>query len=210
MQIRTIMISLGASLFVAMPAFADGFYADGGISLITVEGDDLIAPLNGPEFDSLGARIGFNLSKHFSIEGEAIIGLDSYSSTVQTQFTDLGGDPAQVRQSDYWVESSLNHTVAAYVRSSAPVTSKLNVFGRLGIARIEIDQTANFRNFVSNSDEEPGTTSLSSTFSDVGAAFGAGATYDLTDKIYVRGDLTRFDMNHGDVDNMMIGAGIRF
>jgi len=210
MQIRTTMIFLGASFVVAMPTFADGFYVDGGVSLISVEGDDLIAPLNGPEFDSLGAHFGFDLSKHFSIEGEVIIGLDSYSSTVQTRFTDLGDDPGQVRQTDYWTESSLSAIVGAYVRSSAPVTPKLNVFGRLGIAHIEIDQTSNFRDVVSNSDEEPATNSLSHTFSDVGAAFGAGATYDLTDKIYVRGDLTRYDLNHGDVDNMMIGAGIRF
>ena len=211
MQIRTTMILLGASFMLATPAIADGFYVDGGISHITVDGNDLISPLyDNPDFDSLGAHFGYDLSKHFSIEGEAIIGLDDYSSAVQTSFDDLGGDPAQVRQTDYSVESSLSHIVGAYVRGSAPVTSKLNVFGRLGIALLEMDRTSNSIVSISNSDEAPTGGSLSSSYTDFGAAFGAGATYNFTDKIYVRGDLTRYDLDDGDVDNMMFGAGIRF
>jgi len=211
MQIRTTMILLGAGIYMALPALADGFYVDGGVSHITVEGNDLISPLNdNPDFDSLGAHFGYDLSKNFSIEGEAIIGLDNYSSAVQTSTTDLGGDPAQVRQSDYSVESSLSHIVGAYVRGSAPVTSKLNVFGRLGVAYVKMDRTSNSFVSISNSDEAPTTGSLSTSYSDFGAAFGAGTTYDLTDKIYLRGDLTRYDLPDGDVDNMMIGAGIRF
>lgn len=210
MQIRTTMISLGVSILMATPAFAEGFYVDGGISMISVEGDDFIAPLNGPDFDSLGAHFGFDLSKHFSIEGEAIIGLDDYASTVQTFSTNLGDDPAQIRETEEWVESSLSHLVGAYVRGNAPVTSKLNVFGRLGIAQLEIDHTSHYIVSIPDSDETPVAGSSSRSISDIGAAFGAGATYELTDKIYIRGDLTRYDLDHGEVDNMMIGAGIRF
>lgn len=210
MQIQTTMIFLGASLCLATPAFADDFYIDGGVSLLTVDGDDLIDPVIGPDHESLGAHFGVNVTKHFSIEGEAIIGLDSDSSIGQTTFTDLGGDPAQVRRTDRWTETSLSYIVGAYVRGNVPVTSKLTVFGRVGIAQVELDRTSNYRAIVSNSDEEPIATSSSNTFSDVGPALGVGATYALSDKIYVRGDLTRYDLPYGDADNVMIGAGLRF
>jgi len=210
MQIRTIMISLGASLFVAMPAFADGFYIDGGISLIAVDGDDLIDPVIDPQFESLGAHFGVDVSKHFSVEGEAIIGLNSEYAIGWGSTIDLGGDPAQYRWTDFRTDTSLNYIVGAYARADFPITSKLNVFGRLGYAQVELDQNTRVRSAVSNNEEELVVYSVSNISVERGPAFGAGATYDLTDKIYVRGDLTRYDIDFGELDNLMFGAGIRF
>jgi len=210
MQIRTTMILLGASFMLATPAIADGFYVDGGISLIAVDGDDLIDPVIDPQFESLGAHFGVDVSKHFSVEGEAIIGLNSEYAIGRASTIDLGGDPAQFRWTDFTTESSLNYVVGAYARGNFPVTTKLNVFGRLGYAQVELDQNTRVRSTVSNSDDEPVAYSVSNISVERGPAFGAGVTYDLTDKIYVRGDLTRYDIDFGEFDNLMIGAGIRF
>lgn len=210
MQVRTSFIFLGAILIAATPASADGFYADGGFSATAVNADDAIDPVLDPNFKSLGGHIGVGVSKFISIEGEALIGLDSelrFGSVTRSSF---GEDAEQTQLTDIQTDVNLNYIIGGFARGTVPVTSKLNVFGRLGYAQAEIDSDTTVREINLETEE----VSISYTGSNIdvvsGPAFGVGATYDVSDKVYIRGDFTRYDLDDGELDNIMIGAGIRF
>ena len=208
MQLRTSFIFLGASLLTVMPASADGFYADLGYSRMVV--DDLDSLDIDPDLDAVGAHFGFDVSEYFAIEGELITGLSDLTTagSYTTPFGEI--DAPQFSVTDYEAEFSLSAMVGAYARANFPVTPKLKVFGRAGFAAAEVDSRSILVTSVPGSDEVPIQSLYEDSESESGLAFGAGATYDLSDKIYVRGDFTRYDFDVGELDNFMIGAGLRF
>lgn len=210
MQIRTSIIILGACLFTAAPAMADGFYADGGFSVTSMNNDQAFDPLFDPEFESLGAHFGKEFSKYLSIEGEALIGLKGQSISYDSIELVLGSDPEQYSVIDYDSELSLSFILGAYGRATLPVTSRLSLFGRLGYAKVEVDRRTIVLESILDSDDDPLETLVANTLSDSGLAYGVGATFDVTDKVYIRGDYSRYDLEYDELDNVMISAGIRF
>lgn len=90
---------------------------------------------------------------------------------------------------------SLKSTAAIFGRFSVPVSKRLNVYSRVGYASSEFETGTVFGDF---------------SRTVVGGAYGLGATFNLTDKIYIRGDATRYDTNTIESDSIAIGAGLRF
>ncbi len=210
MQIRTTMIILGACLFGAGPAMAEGYYVDGGYSATSLNGSFVTDPLDDPEFESIGARFGKNVTQYLSIEGEVLTGLTGKSRSYGFVTPVLGSDPEQISSIDYDVKSSLSFILGGYGRATVPVTSRLSIFGRLGYAAVELDQTTTTLETIIESDEDPFESLISDTSSKHGPAYGVGATFDVTDSIYIRGDFSRYDLDYYELDNIMLGAGIRF
>jgi hypothetical protein len=95
-----------------------------------------------------------NLSQHFAIEGEGSIGVKDDSGT------------------------ELDNELGVFVVGKLPVGPSLDLFARVGAARIETS---------------PGG-------SEDGVAYGAGAQWNLTSVDGIRGDWTRHDYDAGDVD----------
>ena len=90
---------------------------------------------------------------------------------------------------------SLRSNAAVFGRFSLPLGERFNVYGRIGYSSSVFEVSG-----ASIDDSE--------TFD--GGAYGVGATFDLTDKIYLRGDATRYDTGAIESDSLSIGAGLRF
>ncbi|MFN3211796.1 MAG: porin family protein [Henriciella sp.] len=92
-------------------------------------------------------------------------------------------------------EISLQYNAAIFGRFSIPVSERLNLYGRIGYASTEFEFTSSLGEVSDSLD---------------GGAYGLGASFDLTDKIYIRGDATRYDTGLLESDSLAIGAGLRF
>ena len=118
----------------------------------------------GGDLGGLTGRVGVGFGRHFAIEGEASFGIAD----------------------DDGLE--LDNEIGAFVVGKLPVASTFDIFGRVGVARIETS---------------PGG-------SEDGIAYGAGGEFHLTDKDGIRGDWTRHDYDAGDVDAFNISYVRRF
>jgi len=108
----------------------------------------------GAELGGITGRVGVNLTPNFAIEGEGTFGVSDDSGT------------------------ELDSAIGAYVVGKLPINPQFDVFGRVGVARIETSP---------GGDED-------------GLAYGAGAQWNLTSQDGIRGDWTRYDFDAGDVD----------
>nr|WP_070959138.1 outer membrane beta-barrel protein [Hyphomonas sp. Mor2] len=89
------------------------------------------------------------------------------------------------------------------------MTSKLSAFARVGVARAELDVSSSAT--VTDVDTGETTTTASDfTNSDTGIALGVGLTYDITDRLYIRGDYSRYDLENAELDSVGLGIGVRF
>jgi outer membrane immunogenic protein len=108
----------------------------------------------GAELGGITGRVGVNLTPNFAIEGEGTFGVSDDSGT------------------------ELDSELGAFVVGKVPVSQQFDIFGRVGVSRIE-----------------------TSPFGDSdGLAYGAGAQWNLTPQDGIRGDWTRHDYDEGDAD----------
>jgi len=121
---------------------------------------------DGGDVDAVTGRLGYKLNPNFAIEGEASTGLDD-------------GD----------VE--LNHNAGLYGVAILPVTSNLDLHGRLGYQTTEVGTPLG-------------------EFSDDGVGYGVGATYNVTPGFGIRADYTRLEGDEGEADAMSIGGVLNF
>lgn len=118
----------------------------------------------GGDLGALTGRVGVDFGRYFAIEGEASIGVAD----------------------DDGLE--LDSELGAFVVGKLPVASTFDIFGRIGVARIETSP---------GGDED-------------GLAYGVGGEFHLTDKDGIRGDWTRHDYDAGEVDAFNISYVRRF
>lgn len=205
MQSRILFLALGASLLggqsaIAQDASEKKLYVDLGYSLL---GEGLFGP--DDEFDvELGAisgHVGYEFSKHWSIEGEAMIGVENDKRGYTTTDIDT--------ISDLRVEGELDGLLGVYLKRDLPVSKNLNIFGRVGATALEVDASARFVSIDLETDETT-TQSYSDSDYEYGGAVGLGMTYDLTDKLFLRSDLSVIFMDEWEMHNANLGIGVRF
>jgi opacity protein-like surface antigen len=121
---------------------------------------------DGGDVDAITGRLGYKMSPNFAIEGEASAGLD-----------------------DGAVE--LNHNAGLYGVAILPVTTNLDLHGRLGYQTTEVGTPLG-------------------EFTDDGVGYGVGATYRLTPGFGVRADYTRLEGDEGEADAMSLGGVFNF
>ena len=210
MQSQLLLIALGATLFGAQNAAAEDtdekkIYADLGYSRI---GTDLLEtdPFDSSiEFGSVGGHVGYQFSKHWSVEGEALFGVENDKRFGTNVFPTVDGDTSVSRS----VKTDLSHLVGVHVKGTLPITRKLNAFARIGVASGEFDYTSE-ASFTNLATEETTTNNLSGTYTETGVALGAGLSFDVSDKIYLRGDYTQYDLIDVEMDSFSLGIGVRF
>jgi len=180
-------------------AIAQGFYIDGGYSLLNmdgeVEGFDVDVDLGG-----IHAHAGYDFNAYFGIEGEIIFGVSDDSISLDADdVADLGVEdiPEDFESIDLSVE--LNTLYGIYARGIWPVSERFDVFGRIGLVQAEIEGSASYEG-----------ESISESVDDSGVAYGVGAAFDLTDNFYLRADYTRYDIGDTDTDGFVFGTGFRF
>ncbi|NQY39905.1 MAG: porin family protein [Henriciella sp.] len=93
-------------------------------------------------------------------------------------------------------EINLDASYGLFGTYSAPVSDKLSLHGRVGVVRNE---------YLIESNLGGSKVTTSDSF-----AFGVGTTFDLTDTLYLRGDLTQFNSYSADSSSLSVGAGFRF
>jgi hypothetical protein len=144
-------IALAAASMLVAPAFMTA-NAQSGVYVsggyTHFDGD------GGAELGGITGRVGVNLTPNFAIEGEGTFGVSDDSGT------------------------ELDSELGAFVVGKLPINPSFDVFGRVGVARIETSP---------GGDED-------------GLAYGAGAQWNLTSQDGIRGDWTRHDYDAGDVD----------
>ena len=144
-------IALAAASMLVAPAFMTA-NAQAGVYVsggyTHFDGD------GGAELGGITGRVGVNLTPNFAIEGEGTFGVSDDSGT------------------------ELDSELGAFVVGKLPINPSFDVFGRVGVARIETSP---------GGDED-------------GLAYGAGAQWNLTSQDGIRGDWTRHDYDAGDVD----------
>ncbi len=135
------------------------------------------------QFDADGADLGaitgrgtYFFNRYLGAEGEVSIGVDD----------------ASVGQGKVELDNSLG----AFGVVRAPVTERLELFGRVGYAASEFNASV------------PG---LGSASADVdGIAYGVGGKLFLTDRFGVRADVGRYEGDDSEADVFTIGGVVRF
>ena len=155
-------LALAAAAALAAPTFMSASAQEANVYVsggyTQFDGD------GGGDLGALTGRVGVGFGRYFAIEGEASVGIAD----------------------DDGLE--LDNEIGAFVVGKLPVASTFDIFGRVGVARIETSP---------GGDED-------------GIAYGVGGEFHLTDKDGIRGDWTRHDYDAGDVDAYNISYVRRF
>lgn len=141
------------------------------------------APLS-PEYDTFGVRGGYEIDQTWSIEADFQTGIGS-------EWTGYG-------DSTLHLNADLTAIVGGFVRGSMPLGERASLHARLGYAFGEFDISSD------------GTEASSIVDNFDGIAFGAGAAFDITDQIYLRGDYTQIEGDHITTSAFTLGAGFKF
>ena len=179
---KKIFVAATAIAMIGAPAAsAQGLYVDGGYSFISISDDDL-----GVDFDlgAIGGHFGYDFNANFGVEGEVMVGVND------EEFSD-GFDSASL---------GLNYALGAYGKVQAPIGEQIRVFARAGLVQAELEADVTLSGFGSASESS----------SETGAGYGVGAIFEVNDKIFVRGDYTRYDIEDVEADAFMIGLGVTF
>lgn len=170
--IRTALIAC-ATLLASAPALAQGFYFGGSVGQSTMDVD--VAGFSG---DDLAFKVfgGYRVNNYIAVE---------------VFYTDFGAPD----------DGPLGIDAFAYGAEAVgivPIGSRLEVFGKVGMAAWDADFTG------------PG------GFSDDGAdlVYGGGLAIKVTDRLAIRGEWEFYqiesDVGGFDVDTQLLSAGVQF
>lgn len=157
---------IAATALVAIPsATAEGWYADGGYTLLSsdVDAGGVSADI---DLGAISGRVGYDLNQNFGFEGEVAIGVDDEDFSDGVTNASIG----------------LNYLVGAYGKAQLPVTDQFNVFARAGVVNAELE--AEVTGIGSDSDSETGAGfGVGGTFDVTPAMYVRGdyTRYDIED-----------------------------
>ena len=141
--------TLAAPAVMSASAQATGLYASGGYANFSFDG----GPGGDVNLGGIQGRLGYGFHPNFAVEGEGTIGV-----------ADDGG-------------AELNNELGLFAVGKIPVSSQVELFGRVGVSRTEVND-----------------------IDDDGLAYGAGAQFNFTNQDGIRGDWTRHDYDAGEFD----------
>lgn len=161
---------------------------------------------SGPPLSNLYGEVGY---QSFELKTDAVPGLSSdngvLSGTIGYQFHPnlsaeayLGGnvDKGSETVGGIPIETEVKNTYGVFLRPSARVWDKLEVFGRVGYAHTKVRVSA------------PG---LSASDSDGSFAYGLGANYYFSDRLYGQLSYTSlYDKNDTELKGFGAALGYRF
>ena len=177
---------VAAAICVAPSAAAQGFYIDGGYAAFKGDGgggdeDALLDDETELTLGLLGGHYGYDFSPYVGVEAEILFGVKNDSGSFSGIDYDL----------------NINALAGAFAKAQLPVGDRFTAFARAGYFGATAE--ASFPGLDIDSEEE----------TDFDFAIGFGATLALTDKTYVRADLTRYGDDDG-LDGLILGIGHRF
>lgn len=162
MKIVAYGVAAAALLALAAPASAQvgrtGAYVGLGATHFSVEDVDVVGATG---------RLGYRFHPNFGVEGEASFGID--------------GDEADVLGTP--VDVDLENQYGAYAVGFLPVTSNVELLGRVGWT--SIDAEGSFGGFTAGAEDD-------------GLGLGVGAQWHVNDRFAIRGDYTRLSADGSD------------
>ena len=158
-------------------------YGEAGYTAVTYkenfEGDSFKASPS-----AIRALVGMQLAPNFAIEGMFAFGISDSSVKVNGQsFSDI--------------KLGLDNAYGLYIKPKANFSDKLEVFGRLGFAKVK--GTAKVDGFGSE------------TSSDSGFSFGGGLNYKISESTYLSGDYMQYVRKDSyRVNGFSFGLGFKY
>ena len=182
MQPQKFLISAALTLTCVLPlAQAEDWYAETFIAGVLGSENGSRLSTSSTAVSSIGLRGGYKLNPNLSLEVEGQRGLDGDENRLVLGLT---GD------------IDLNAAYALYGKYSLPVSERISVHARAGLAsteyRAELESGLKFKE------------------NSQGFAIGVGTELGLTDTLYLRGDVTQYDTDARDSTAISVGAGVRF
>lgn len=132
------------------------------------------------DLGAIGGHFGYNATPYLGLEGQVLVGVQDEEATAAGITASVG----------------LNYLIGAYGRLQAPLGDRASVYARAGIVQAEAEVSVT--GFGTDSDSE------------TGAGYGLGGMVDVTDRMFIRGDYTRYDIEDLEADAFMIGIGAKF
>ena len=171
-------------LLVALPASAEGVYIFGDAGQSTLSFD-----VGGGDFDKTGTTysvgLGYDATPTFSFE---------------LAYRDLGDVGFNYWESKAQLDGS---AIQASVVAKYPISPVVNVFGRIGISRL--DYETKFEYFDYPEDNESGSEKKNKAF------YGLGAAYSVSGKVILRAEYNRHaDWDDVTISTLTVGAAYKF
>lgn len=189
----------GAASAQSYAAEDTGLYIQGGYTYLQMEPEGAD---DGVDTNAITARLGYQFTPMFSIEGEVSSGIDDgefdYNSDEDDVDLDEDGD---LDGATAFGDIGLNYLFGAYARASLPVTERLDVFAKAGWSYIDVDVNAEFPN---------GDQATLGQDNDDGLSLGAGASFDITESLELRADYTWYDFDSVDTNAGTVTLGYKF
>lgn len=104
---------------------------------------------------------------------------------------------------DFSVTTKLANMIGVFARAESDPASGFQVFGRVGLARVDVDVDIDTQNFGSGSE----------SYDDTGLAFGVGVSYSFDQNIGIVAEFAKWpdvDFEGVDVDTDVLSIGLQF
>lgn len=164
------------------------FYVEGGYTVYNEIGENYTGTRDVSS-DALTLRLGYSFNRYFDLEGE-------FSAS---------GDAAP----EDW-SRNVKYGYGLYTKANLPIGDKVDLFARLGAVATHMESKGygliyDFEDGVQVNPFPSRSENLA-----VGIAAGLGASYDLSDGLYLRGDYQRMTTETDDFDTLSVAIGMRF
>ena len=163
--------------------FADGFYL-----------------YDEHDFSVVGARAGYDITSHFAVEGEYMVGTNTHERSFSAnRFPDL----AQITGTR---DLELNSVFGIYGKASIPFGDRFALHARAGYAEREVEVSGST---LTPESDTPFIASGSS--SEDYLSYGMGGSFDFTENLYARADVTAYAEDvFDDIYSATVSVGVRF
>jgi len=199
---RTILIATAATgLAATAQAQESGVYLEGGYQYLDIKPDGADS---GVDTNGIGVRAGYKFNNYLSLEGELATGIDDGEFDYNVDEDEFNFDDNNDGDLNDVIAASgdvgLNYLTGLYGKAEVPLTERLGAYARAGYAYVDLDASV----------MTPGGQSINVEDSADGPAVGVGLDFDLTDKLYLKGDYTYYSFDHTDTSGVLLGVGYKF
>lgn len=179
-----------------------GPYIQGGYTYMDIEPEGVD---DGVDTSAITARGGWRLTPHFGVEADISTGIDDGEFDYNVDEDDFEFDGNNDGDLNDVIAQSgdigLNYLVGAYGTAQTPVTDRLSLHGRAGLAYIDLDATVSQLGGVATTNVEE---------SASGPAVGGGLNFNITDHLELRGDYTYYSFEDTDSHAGSIVLGYQY
>jgi outer membrane immunogenic protein len=201
-MLKTIMLAAAVTgIAASAQAQESGLYLEGGYQYLDIKPD---GAESGVDTNGIAARAGYKFNNVFSLEGELATGIDDGEFDYNVDEDQFNFDDNNDGDLNDIIAASgdigLNYLTGIYGKAEIPLTDRIGAYARAGYAYVDLDASL----------ITPGGQTINVEDSADGPAFGAGMNFDLTDKMYLKGDYTYYSFDNTDTSGVMLGLGYKF